>query len=53
MRLAVIGPSQNYCALTFGQNGYTAFYGATYLSPEFVGQTAGRVVGSVSLEWNF
>lgn len=37
----------------YGQNGYTAFYGVTYLSPEFASQTTGQVVGSVSLGWNF
>jgi len=29
------------------------FYGATYLSPEFVGQADGQVVGSVKLNFNF
>ncbi|MBI1417774.1 MAG: DUF2219 family protein [Limimaricola sp.] len=29
------------------------FYGATYLSPEFVGQPEGQVVGSLKLNFNF
>lgn len=37
----------------YGQNGYTAFYGVTYLSPEFGTQPDGQMVGSVSLGWNF
>jgi len=53
MRLVVIWPRQVYCALAFGQNGYTAFYGVTYLAPEFASQTTVEVVESVSLGWNF
>lgn len=31
----------------------SVFYGATYLSPEFVGQSEGQVVGSLRLNFNF
>ena len=29
------------------------FYGATWLSPEFVGQSESQTVGSISLGWQF
>ncbi|HHC30229.1 MAG TPA: DUF2219 family protein [Rhodobacterales bacterium] len=29
------------------------FYGATWMGPEFAGQTSGQVVGSLSLRWRF
>jgi hypothetical protein len=33
--------------------GSSLFYGATYLSPEFVGQPEGQIVGSLRLDFNF
>lgn len=39
--------------LAYAQDGYSLFYGVTYLSPEFVAQPEGQVVGSLSLGWRF
>ena len=36
-----------------GGEDITFFYGATYLSPEYVGQPEGQVVGSIKLNFNF
>ncbi|MEL6958165.1 MAG: hypothetical protein AAGL89_04320 [Pseudomonadota bacterium] len=33
--------------------GMSMFYGATYLSEEYVGQDGGQIVGSVKLNFNF
>ena len=39
-------------ASVFDSN-YLPFYGATYLSEEFEGQTEGQVLGSLKLNFNF
>lgn len=39
--------------MNYALGGYSAFYGVTYLSEEFVGQSEGQVVGSLALRWNF
>ncbi len=34
-------------------NGFSVFYGLTYLSEEYIGQTQGQVVGSLNLNFSF
>lgn len=40
--------------LEYQRSRYTSFYyGATYLSPEFVGQPSGQIVGALRISFNF